>query len=885
MIGRTLSHYAIVEKIGQGGMGEVYRARDTTLGRDVAIKIIPPRLLGDDEHRARFEREARLLASLSHPHIAAIHGLEVDGDHRFIVLELITGADLARRLETGPMPVDEVLRVARQIADALEFAHRQGVVHRDLKPGNVAFTSEGSAKVLDFGLAKALESGPDTIGDLSQSPTRLAGTTAPNVILGTAAYMSPEQARGSPVDQRSDVWAFGCVVYECLTARRLFAGESVSDTLAAVLRDPIDWSALPADTPLALRRLIRRCLERDPRRRLHSLADARLELDDAAEEHERGPGLGEDPRIDAAGRPARPRLGWILWALVAMMTVVVIAQMRSDRTHRTPPRVTRFAIPVEGLDVAMKPPTVSPDGRRVVYSASGHLWVRALDALEAQPLEGTDGARFPFWSPDNSAIGFELDRRLWRVSVEGGRAIAICSTPEDFDDVARAVWGPGDHIVFASGNGGVYEVHVTGGDPVCILEPDARRESDFHAPSLLPGGRGVLVVPHPLSGARSKLDLIRDGEHRELWEHPGDITIEYPIYQAGHILYHRVEPEPAIWAVPFSLDDLSVEGEPFLVAAGGQVPSVSDDGTLVYAGAGSEGHDLIRVDRQGRVQGEPIDRALHIDDVALSPSGTKLIEAFLQGSHYSLEVRDLMRGTRTVVASGPEARNPFWLSDTSVGVVRSDSSWIEVHDLELASGPRVLFRAGELGVFQRTSACPSVTSDGRRLLVQLHAPTTKSNVWMIPLDASEPARPLRATNAQEIDPQACPTASLFAYVSDESGRSEVYLSQLEAESTPLRRWQVSSDGGMYPRWSPDGTRLIYESDGRLMEVDIEIGDGVSLGRPQVLFDLGERQLELVHGYTPDPDGSTFLMIQAGDPAETSGSIVVVQNWVEAFRGH
>lgn len=672
------------------------------------------------------------------------------------------------------------------------------------------------------------------------------------------------------------------MVFECLTGKRALEGESISDTLAAVLRDPIDWSRLPAETPPALRRLLHRCLERDPARRLHSLADARLELEDAADELRSGVSQAQAP-------PRSPMRSWLgarlPWILVAGLVTVLVALLTIGRTAPPPTRVARFAIPVDSLEISgVCPPAISPDGSRVVYSASGHLWVRALDRLEARALDGTDGARSVFWSPDGAVIGFEARKRLWRVPADGGPAVAICDIPEEFTDVARANWGEDGRIVFASGDGSIYEVSVAGGVAASILDPEPGRDDDFRSPGLLPEGRGILFVPHPLGGARDGMDLLRDGERRVVWKAPADATIDAPTYSAGHVLFRRDQPDPGIWAVPFSLRHLRVEGDPFLVAHGGGLPSVSRDGTLVYASVDFEGHRLVRIDADGTMQEEPVDRSRHIDDAALSPSGARLLEGVLEGSLYNVVVQDLSRGTRSVVASGAAALNPFWISDSTVGVVHSDSTQLIAYDLGGAAPPRVLFHGRGRGAFQRMTAAPVVTKDERHVLFVLHATSTKSDIWIAPLSGSGEAHPLLASAAREEDPQVSAAAPLFAYVSDESGRPEVYLSRLDPRApAPSRRWQVSSDGGSFPRWSHDGTRLYYESEGVLMEVAVNAAAEVALSRPHALFNLRMRSLELNHGYAVDPRDSTFLMIQAGDPTATRRDIIVVQNWLAEFR--
>jgi Tol biopolymer transport system component len=768
------------------------------------------------------------------------------------------------------------------VAEALEYAHRQGVIHRDLKPANIALTGDDNVKVLDFGLAKALDPASETDPEaLSQSPTLLSGGTAAHVLLGTAAYMSPEQARGGAVDSRADVWAFGCVIIECLTGRKLFDGESISDTLAAVLRDAIDWSALPAETPPALRRLLRRCLERDPARRLHGLADARLEIDDAEIELQQGT-VPEEPV--PAGK--RDRRTWLPWAVAAVLGallawVVTTRESSAPRLERT----VRFSISVDSLDTSgLCPPAISPDGTRLAYSAKGHLWIRDLLSLDAVPVPDTDGARCVFWSPDGAFLGFQSRSRLWRVSTDGGHPVVICETPEDFGRAGSAAWSEDGRVVFASGDGSIYEVSVAGGNPVPVLEPDPERDDDFHTPSLLPKDKGLLYVPHPLSGGINSVELLSDGERLVLWEDPGSANVENPVYSQEHIPFRREEPNVGIWGVPFSLDEARVTGDLFLVADQGEVPSVSRDGTLVYAGGRANSHRLVRTDLEGNPQAEALDQSRHIDDASLSPSGRRLLETLSEGSQNTIQVRDLERGTNSVLVSRGRVQNSFWITETSFGVVRTDSMQLVAHDLYQTTPPRVVFSAQGTWVFQRMSGPPSVTRDRRFVLFNLYNATEKSDIWIASLDGSSEGHPLVSSSAQEEDPQVSPTADLFAYVSDVSGRPEVYLSRLDPQVTaPSRRWQVSSEGGSYPRWSSDGARLYYESDGRFMAVEVRDGDDILLSRPRELFNLNARNLQLNHGYWVDPRGGGFLMVQVGDPSMPQRDIVVVQNWLAEFR--
>ncbi len=464
MIGKRLAQYEIVERLGAGGMGEVWKARDTSLDREVAIKVLPETFARDPDRLTRFEREAKLLASLNHPGIAAVHGLHVEDGVRFLAMELVPGEDLARRLARGPLPLDEALFVGVQIAEALEAAHAQGVIHRDLKPANVILTPDGRAKVLDFGLAKAFEG--EASGSASLSPTMTSAGTVAGVLLGTAAYMSPEQARAKRVDKRTDVWAFGCVLFECLTGRNLFKGETISDSLGAVLHKEPDWSLLPSGTPPMVRMLLRRCLTRDPEKRLHDIADARIELEQAIEDPAAGTVATADLREQAARmRPARRR--WIAAGLVSGLLAGAAAGWLLRGDPRPAP-LRKFDLGAEidaGALGQMPEAVISPDGSRIAFLHQNKVWVQALDELEARPLEGTDDAGGLFWSPDGGQIGYFADTKLWRVPAAGGRPVAICELGEVATGGRGASWGADGRIVYSRGNTGLLEVPALGGEP------------------------------------------------------------------------------------------------------------------------------------------------------------------------------------------------------------------------------------------------------------------------------------------------------------------------------------------------------------------------------------------------------------------------------------
>ncbi|MGA2263257.1 MAG: protein kinase, partial [Acidobacteriota bacterium] len=504
MIGTTLSHYRITEKLGAGGMGVVYRAEDTNLDRQVAIKVLPDIFSGDPERLARFEREAKLLASLNHPNIAAIHGLEEAGGKRFLVLELVEGETLAQRIAKGPLPVDETLDVCRQIAEGLEAAHEKGIIHRDLKPANVKITPEGKVKVLDFGLAKAFH-GETAAADASHSPTLTDQMTRPGVILGTAAYMSPEQARGKPVDKRADIWAFGCILYECLTGKRAFEGETVTETLAAILKAEPDWHALPVEASENLRAVLRRCLQKDASHRLRDIGDARIEIGDSIAQ-----------LAEAVSVLRRYPFRWILAcaAVVLLVGILIgVALMRYSQPATSSP-VLRSVIKVEpghwldGLRRSREAQSpsrtamaISGDGRFAVYSAieenpgpqaKPQLYLRRMDQAEAKPITGTEGGINPFLSPDNHWVGFWADGKLKKVPVDGGVPATLC----DAAFIFGASWGPDNSIVFARGvAAGLSRVLADGGKLESLTTPDPKREEYGHRlPSWLPNGKAVLFT-------------------------------------------------------------------------------------------------------------------------------------------------------------------------------------------------------------------------------------------------------------------------------------------------------------------------------------------------------------------------------------------------------
>ena len=593
--GQQILHYRLSEKLGEGGMGVVWKATDTTLDRQVAIKVLPAAFAADPERMARFEREARLLASLNHPNIATVFSVHTVEGVRYLTMELVPGDDLVQRIAAGPTPVAEAIEIARQIALALEAAHDSGVIHRDLKPANVRITPEGRVKVLDFGLAKALEASTSSPA-LSQSPT-FAGTMASGMIIGTAAYMSPEQARGKPVDRRADIWAFGVVLYELLTGRRVFEGETISDTLAAVLRAEPDRALLPADLPRAVRALIDRCLEKTPHRRLRDIGEAVLLLEDV-----QGGRVVDAPEAAPVLAPRSPARERLIWG-VALAAVAVAALLSGTLLRPAPPapHLRKLTLMLEHPRGEVGAPVLSPDGRQIAYVVGRTLWVRDLAQITSRNLaEGLDEDFRPAWSPDGASIVIGRADGLNKVAVASGAITPVCAVG-DFSGGSGGTWTPDGRIIFAKGIDHLYVVPAGGGTPAVFLEKDSL-DADLHHPHILPGGRAVVHVRHLAQGGAIVLAVVEGGKRRDLLKLPAGYLWE-PIYDPrGFIFYSRLGEGAGVWALPFSLDRLQVSGEAFLVAPGASGPTIASDGNLAYRlGTQSLESMVVLVDSAGAV--------------------------------------------------------------------------------------------------------------------------------------------------------------------------------------------------------------------------------------------------------------------------------------------
>ncbi|HVH57286.1 MAG TPA: protein kinase, partial [Vicinamibacterales bacterium] len=853
--GTEVSGYEIKRLLGAGGMGEVYLARNVRLQRDVALKVLPPSLIEDPERRARFEREARVLAALSHPNIAAIHGIEdmvgPGGHTPVLVLEFVDGRNLADRIGVGRIPLEEALPIALQIAEALEAAHERGIVHRDLKPQNVQLTREGAVKVLDFGLAKALDAGASGgPGDPAQSPTLTSASTQLGVIMGTAAYMAPEQARGKTVDRRADIWAFGALLFEMLSGARAFPGETISDTLAAVLTTTADWNALPSETPLAIRELIARCLDRDPRQRLQSIGEARIIL-------------SNPQRISPVGATVESKRR-IPLATIAAIAIAITALLAVAALLWTPP-TSAPASPVRKLDLALENvntgfdrlPAISPDGTRVVYSAGGKLWIRSLADFASKEVPGTNGAVYPFWSRDGRELAFVRDFKLWRMPYEGGDAALVGAVPDDMSGSGAGVWtAAGNFLVVGSDAKGITEISAADGSSREVVPLDRKVEADFHEISELPGGRGVLFAVH--STQTDTIALFADGKRRDVIKLPGEL-LRSPVYHpAGYILYGRETTRRGVWAIRFSLDTLTTEGSSFLVDPAGTYPSVALDGTIVIVRRSALPSEFVWIDRSGSLI--PISTlGGRVPDLGpwrmfgLSPDHQKVAVGIAAEGGDELWIYDLKRTTMSPVSQGAQMVVwPIWLPSGSrvlFGGFASGRVW-NVHSVSAAqvSTPELFLPPSD----EPQWPC-DISSDGKWLLY-VRSPSRNSDLWIAPLDRRAEGKPLMVTPAREEEGHLSPDARWLAYQSDESGRPELYVRRFPIDD---HRIQVSNGGAGSITWSADGREVFYRGGGAMMAARItETGGRLEASTPQRLFVLSDPALSQT--FIAAPDGQRFL---------------------------
>ena len=880
MIGSRLGPYEITAKLGEGGMGVVYRGRDSRLDRDVAIKVLPAALTADTERLARFDREAKLLAQLHHPHVASVFGLEESNGIRALVMELVEGPTLAERLTAGPLSLTESLQIARQVAEALEEAHEKGIVHRDLKPQNIKAPVDGKVKVLDFGLAKAMAatSSPDASApELTHSPTMTPASTQIGVILGTAAYMAPEQAVGGAVDRRADVWSFGVVLWEMLTGRRLFEGETTSHVLAGVLKDTPDLTALPPETPERIVDLLRRCLRRKPRERLQSIGDARVVIEEVLADPDaeaRAEARSAAVVLPSVSRPSK--VMWLVGAAGLAAAAVFAALWLASRGGAAEGRVVRAALlPAPGT-VLGDTLALSPDGSRVVFEAwdgkSGarSLWLRDLALGKVERLEQTEGGEMPFWSPDGKHLGFFAKGTLKRLDPAGGPAQEICDAPTP----RGGAWGSDGNIVFTpSFRTGLSIVPASGGTPKPLTKLGGSEKS-HRFPLFLPGGKTILFLSQTAEGGarndQSGIDALElaTGKRTRVVT-----TNSSPIYSAaGQILYWR---DGTLLGQRFDAGRLAVEGEPVPIANPVSynqneqtLASVSNEGTLVFR-EGTRGSlsRLVWLDRRGLGQAVIRDREL-LQGFALSKDGTRLAyaaNAIGQGST-DLWVQDLVRGTasRLTFEEGGES-NPAWSHDGAYVYYSNDRRNDGVIFRRRSDGTGT---AEELGTTPEGIWPGSVARDGRWMVAGTVAGKTGWDLLRFDF-ATRKVSPLVTTPFFDQDPALSPDDRLLAFASEESGRWEIYVQALDGERG---RWQVSTETGRRPRWRADGRELFFLAvPDRLMAVDVEPGAVPRFGTPRELFRFP------ADGYEVAPDGQRFVVasLGGGDPDKP---LSLLTNW-------
>ena len=870
--GDRLGPYEVLQPIGAGGMGEVYRARDTRLDRDVAIKVLPDAVAHDPERLARFQREAKTLAALNHPHIAQIYGVEGPA----LAMEYVEGEDLSARIARGPIAVDDALEIASDIAEALEAAHDLGIVHRDLKASNIRLRPDGAVKVLDFGLAKALAGPGTSIENVSAPTITTPAVTHAGVVLGTAAYMAPEQAKGKAVDKRADIWAFGIVVYEMVTGRRPFDGESVSESLAGVLKSDPDWTPVPAE----MRRLLRSCLEKDPKKRLRDIGDWRRQLDDAA----------------AVVEPVTTRTPWLAWSLSAVFALAagLLAFLYFGRATTLPERAT-FEIPVPARNVFETSLAVSPDGRRVAFTATGadsiaRIWVRDLAHLEARSIAGTEGARNVSWSPDGQSMAFKVGRAIKRIPADGGPALTLYEA-ESGDAVGGAAWSPlGVLVIGGYRTGAMRLIPETGGKSVPLTSVDpARREAGHGIPAFLPDGKHFLYARVGTDQATSGLyvgsiDLKPEDQDRTRLLPASHATYVSRANGPGALLYLR---QSALVAHTFDASRLTLIGEPVPIVEG--VANFGALGFFAAAGpvlayragdraAGVRGSVLTWLDRKGQPAGV-VGKSASYDGVWLSRDGKRaaVIEVAPAESglgNIDIWTVDLTRGIPLRITSHPGVdRRPVW-SPTGDRLI--------FYSMRTSGADLYVVPSGGSGteVLQVTTDQVKIPSswsrDGRYLLFTSTDPVTRSDIWLLPLEGDRKPVALLQSTFAEGEAQFSEDMKWIAYTSNVSGRSEIYIRPFNAAApaAPSDATRISNDGARFARWRRDGRELYFESlEGVVMAVDLTpAASALAPSPPKPLFTLPQAAY-----WDVAPDGERFLVTMPSTEGQLM-PITVMMNW-------
>ncbi len=871
--GSRVGQYEVGASVGVGGMGEVYRAKDSKLGRDVALKVLPESFAGDPERLSRFRREAQVLASLNHPHIAQIYGFEDSGATHALVMELVEGPTLAERIAQGPMPAAEALLIARQIALGLEAAHELGIIHRDLKPANIKVKDDSTVKILDFGLAKALDPAPGTSSELMNSPT-LTAKTQFGTILGTAAYMAPEQAKGRAVDRRADIWAFGVVLFEMLSGERAFKGDDVSDVLAAVLRQDIEWQALPAGTPKKIRRVLERCLERDPRKRLRDIGDVWSDMD------------APDEPAPVAAPVAVPRASGFSRALPRIAATIIACSVIAWSLWRSPvaapQSVLRAATEMTDLGIFVN---ISKDGSRLAYASaagpgsSAGITLRMLDQFGGKVIPGTDNGAFPLFSPDGQWIAYNDlgDGSLKKIPVTGGSASKLC----DCNLQGGGDWGDDNTIIFRKA-AGIMRVSADGGTPEQMTTVDTAKGESSHArPQYLPGGRQVLFTVVSKDGPKFAVADIGKPGHRIVAR--GGDNGKY--VRSGHLVFLR---DRTLFAVPFDVQRMEVTGSEVPVVeevsilgpAGTADYSVSDTGLLAYfAGAGSQGTTLAWADRSGVSKPLPGQSQQLWGTGRLSPDGKFVANGITDGKGVvDIWTLDVARGTLTRLtfgAGGDVSDDPVWSQDSRrvfySGAIGGKFGLYAVPADASSKAMLVLATEGP-------SVPTSVTPDGKTLLYQAPGSDKKLQNFQVAItaDGSGKSQPLHEPAGAENGAQVSPDGRWVAYVSNESGTDEIYVLPYPGPGPKIR---VSLDGGTSVRWTRDGRELLYWASlpqSRLMAVDVKTSPTFSAGQPHELF---RQPSTTTWDVTTDKNR---LLIELSS-RQNGSTLDLVANWFDELR--
>jgi Tol biopolymer transport system component len=868
MTGSTIGHYRISDKLGAGGMGEVWRARDTRLNRDVAIKVLPPGLAADPERMARFEREAQVLASLNHPNIAVLHGLEIAGDSRALVMELVEGETLAERIARGAIPLDESIPIAKQIAEALEAAHEHGIIHRDLKPANVKITPQGVVKLLDFGLAKALDDAP---GNASQanSPTLSVAATRAGVLLGTAGYMSPEQVKGKTADRRADIWAFGVVLYEMLTGRQLYRGETIADSLAAVITTTPDTSVLPP----RMRALVERCLEKDPRLRLRDIGEARIALE--------RPAGGDGPAVPQPRAPSRRPTAWIALAAVLLVALAALSWIHF-RERPAPERQIEFALSLPGNE-RVHSFAVSPDGQwlAIAYGApKTPILLRALSASEPAPLAGTEEGTYPFWSPDSKHLAFFSQGKLRRIAISGGPVMSLCDAPNG----RGGDWNENGEIVFAPGNvGTIHRVRSEGGVSTAVTATKGTNRF----PVFVPGSSRFLYLESRATDGGVHLATLGQPSSRQVLAEQSSVAFAPP--EAGarhaHLLFVR---ENNLMALPVDPGTLEKAGEMFPVAErvgftnvlNFAPVSVSRNGVLMYLRGGAlSAADLTGFDRGGRQLGTVNAPPGGLARAALAPDGKRIaVEVLSSSDRANIWVLDPERGVNSQV-SFRDGRNqyPVWspdgkrlvMSGTAVG---NNPEGLFVKDVSGAAPEARIYESNAI-------VMPTDWSSQGLLVFSEISTTTNTDLKTLRMDGKSKPVDFLATRFREFNGSFSPDGRWMAYQSDETGTLEVYVRPVAPDgSAGPGKWKISSTGGVGPRWTRNGNEIVYMAGTKVMAVPIRhLGAAIEPGIPQVLFDTpGGLGLAGSRRFDVSADGQRFLIPVSREQGALPLTVVV--NW-------